>query len=163
MCPAPIGERLGFKVDARQKLGSVRVRGPDELIKVTARGLGGRLAVRSPARGAVHGRGRCALGGGGRGADKEGPVQGNGLSAFVFIAPELDEFDGVAARRHLDGHQRRHGEGRGVAGSRDLRWHRHRHRHWGCGRGRGRGGSGYEARRERVGWVGRVSRSGSVR
>ena len=149
MRPSPVGERLGLEPrGARQKLGRVRVRVPDELVKVAARRRrgGGGAAARSGARGR------------GCGADEEGPVEGEGLPAFVFVAPELDEFDGVAAGGDLDGGQHGRDGGRGVGWGRDGERDRGRGLAWNWG-----GGGGDEARRGHKGWVGRVSLSGVCR
>jgi hypothetical protein len=135
--PAPIGKRLGLERDARQKLRRVRVRVPDELVKVAPRRRrdgGCATALSAPC-----GRG-C-------GAHEEGPVEGKGLSACVFVAPELDELDGVAAEGDLDGGQYRRDGDRGVAWGRDKERDRGRGLAWNWG------GGNDEARRG----VGRVS------
>lgn len=72
-------------------------------------------------------------------------MEGDGLTAFVFAAPELNELDWVVAGRDLDRAQYR----RGVRGGGD-----------GCGDRGDRGGS--VPRSRRVGWVRRVPRSSSV-
>lgn len=141
MSSAPIWECVGLKGDAGQKLRGVCVWRADELVKVAVRRGRGQAARSCRPRTGRPGRGRA-----GRSTDEEGPVEGEGLAAFVLVAPELGKFDGVMAGGDLDWTEQRRGRGRG--------------RHWDRSQGVGRGGD--VARGRRVGWVRRVSRSSSM-